>query len=56
MTCDITTQHTSSYEVVMLHPDQGSREAAPSSDKGAPSNITIHNDKEGNKGGKKRRK
>jgi hypothetical protein len=31
-----------SYEAVMLHPAQGSREATPSSDKEASSDIAAH--------------
>jgi hypothetical protein len=50
----ITTQRTTSYESVMLHPAQGSREVTPSSDKETLSDITTHSIQEGIKGAKKR--
>jgi hypothetical protein len=50
----IATQHTTSYEVVILHPAQGSREATPSNDKEAPSDVSAHCAQEGVKGGNKR--
>jgi precorrin-6B methylase 1 len=52
--CDITTQHTTSYEVVMLHPTQGTKEVIPSSDRETPSDIAAHSTQEGVKGSKKR--
>jgi hypothetical protein len=52
-TCSSATQHTTSYEAVMLHPSRGRREANPSSDEGAPSDVTIHSGTEGIKCGKK---
>jgi hypothetical protein len=52
--CDIATQHTTSYEVVILCPAQGSREATPNNDKEAPSDVAAHCAQEGVKGGNKR--
>jgi hypothetical protein len=49
----IFTQHTTSYDVVMVLPAQGSKEATPSSSEGASSDVTIHI---GREGGKRRRK
>jgi hypothetical protein len=40
----------------MLHPAQGSREVTQSNGEGAPSDVAIHNGREGGKGGKKRHK
>jgi hypothetical protein len=40
----------------MLRPPPGSREATPSSDKGASSDVAAHYAQEGVKGGNKRRK
>jgi hypothetical protein len=54
--CGIATQRTTSYEVVMLCPAQGSREATLSSDREASFNITARCAQEGIKGGNKRRK
>jgi hypothetical protein len=47
------TQHTTSYEVVVLHPTQGSREPTLSSGEGAPSDIAIHSGREGIKASRK---
>jgi hypothetical protein len=52
----VTTQHATSYEVVMLHLAQGNREATSSSGERASSNIAIHSSREGVKGGRKRRR
>jgi hypothetical protein len=52
----IATQRTTSYEEVMLHPTQGSREVTLSSDKEASSDVAVHCAREGVKGGNKRRK
>jgi hypothetical protein len=49
----IATQHTTNYETVMLHPAHGSKEVTSSSSDGAPSDVAIHNSREGIKGGKK---
>jgi hypothetical protein len=49
----IATQHTTIYETVMLHPAHGSKEVTSSSSDGAPSDVAIHNSREGIKGGKK---
>jgi hypothetical protein len=38
----ITTQCTTIYEVVMLHPTQGSREVTSSSGRVTPSDIAAH--------------
>jgi hypothetical protein len=38
----ITTQCTTSYEAVMLHPTQGSREVTLSHDKEVSSDVTAH--------------
>jgi hypothetical protein len=54
--CGIATQHATSYEVVMLRPTQGSKEATPSSDNEAPSTAVAHEAKDDVKGDKKRRK
>jgi hypothetical protein len=50
----IANLHTTSYEAIMLHPTQASREVTPSSDKEAPSNIAAHCSQEGVKGSNKR--
>jgi hypothetical protein len=48
----IATQCTISYEAVMLHPTQGSREVTPSSGRETPFNIATHGTQEGIKGSK----
>jgi hypothetical protein len=50
------TQHATRYEVVILLPDQGSREMTPSSGKEVSSNVAAHIAQQGVKGGKKRHK
>jgi hypothetical protein len=50
----ITTQHATSYETVVLCQAQVSGEVTLSSGEGAPSNVSIHSGREGDKGGKKR--
>jgi hypothetical protein len=40
--CSIATQHTASYEAVMLCPAQGCREVSSRSDKEARSDVTAH--------------
>jgi hypothetical protein len=52
--CDITTQRSTNYEAIMLSPMQGSREATPSNNKEAPSDIATHYAEEGVKGDSKR--
>jgi hypothetical protein len=54
--CSVTTEYDTSNEAAKLCPTLGSREATPSSDKEAPSDIVTHNTKEGAKGRKKRHK
>jgi hypothetical protein len=51
---DITIHCTTSYEVVMICPTQGSREVTPSSDKEASSDVATHCAQEGIKGSHKR--
>jgi hypothetical protein len=51
---DIATQHATSFESIMLRPTRGSREASPSSDKEAPSNLAVQYTQAGVKGGGKR--
>jgi hypothetical protein len=50
----ITTQHTTSFETVMPRPAPASREATPSSNKEASSDIAAHCAQEGVKGSNKR--
>jgi hypothetical protein len=45
----VTTQYATHNEVAEHCPTQGSREVTPSSGKEAPSDIAIHNAKEGSK-------
>jgi hypothetical protein len=52
--CGISTHHTNSNKVVMLHPAEGSREVTSSGGKESLSDVAIHSAKEGIKGGKKR--
>jgi hypothetical protein len=51
---NIATQHATSYEPIVLHPAQESREVTPSSGEGASSDVTIDSGREGIKGSKKR--
>jgi hypothetical protein len=44
---NIATPYASSNEVAKHHPTQGSREATPSSSKETPSDVAVHNAKEG---------
>jgi hypothetical protein len=52
----IATQHAISYEVLVPHPTQYSREVIQSSGNGASSDAATHSGREGIKGGKKRHK
>jgi hypothetical protein len=52
----IATQHAISYEVLVPHPIQYSREVIQSSGDGASSDAATHSGREGIKGGKKRHK
>jgi precorrin-6B methylase 1 len=51
--CGITTQHTTNYEAIIHLPTQMSREAIPSSDKEAPSDIAAYYSQNGIKGSNK---
>jgi hypothetical protein len=54
--CSVATEYDTSNEAAKLCPTLGSREATPSSDKEAPSDVVTHNTKKGAKGRKKRHK